>query len=107
SVLGYGCMGLSFANAPAKDEAIKLLRSAFEHGITFFDTAEAYGNNEELVGESLAPFRNKVVISTKFGFKEGNFQLGLDSRPENIRSAVESSLKRLKTDYIDLLYQHR
>lgn len=107
SALGYGCMGLSFANAPSKNEAVKLLRSAFEEGVTFFDTAEAYGDNEELLGKALLPFRNKVKIATKFGFKEGNFQLGLDSRPESIRAAVESSLKGLKTDYIDLLYQHR
>lgn len=107
SALGYGCMGLSFANAPSKNEAINLLRSAFEEGITLFDTAQAYGDNEELLGEALVPFRKTVKIATKFGFKEGKLQLGLDSRPENIRSAVESSLKRLKTDYIDLLYQHR
>jgi aryl-alcohol dehydrogenase-like predicted oxidoreductase len=107
SALGFGCMGLSFANAPSKDEAIKLLRSAFEYGFTFFDTAQAYGDNEELLGEALASFRKKVVIATKFGFKEGNTMLGMDSRPENIRSAAEASLRRLKTDYIDLLYQHR
>ena len=107
SALGFGCMGLSFANAPSKDEAIKLLRSAFEYGFTFFDTAQAYGDNEELLGEALASFRKKVVIATKFGFKEGNTMLGMDSRPENIRSAAESSLRRLKTDYIDLFYQHR
>jgi len=107
SALGFGCMGLSFANAPSKDEAIKLLRSAFEYGFTFFDTAQAYGDNEELLGEALASFRKKVVIGTKFGFKEGNTMLGMDSRPENIRSAAEASLRRLKTDYIDLFYQHR
>jgi len=107
SALGFGCMGLSFANAPSKDEAIKLLRSAFEYGFTFFDTAQAYGDNEELLGEALASFRKKVVIATKFGFKEGNTMLGMDSRPENIRSAAEASLRRLKTDYIDLFYQHR
>ncbi|RDC58258.1 aldo/keto reductase [Pedobacter chinensis] len=107
SALGFGCMGLSFPNAPAKNENIKLLRSAYENGITFFDTAQAYGDNEELVGEALAPFRREVVIATKFGFKEGKTMLGMDSRPENIRSAAEESLKRLKTDYIDLFYQHR
>lgn len=107
SALGFGCMGLSFPNAPTKDENIKLLRSAFENGITFFDTAQAYGNNEELVGEALEPIRKDVVIATKFGFKDGNFQLGLDSRPENIKAVAEASLKKLKTDYIDLFYQHR
>lgn len=107
SELGFGCMGLSFANAPSKDEAIKLLRSAFEHGFTFFDTAQAYGDNEELLGEALASLRKEVVIATKFGFKEGKTMLGMDSRPENIRSVAEASLKRLKTDYIDLFYQHR
>ncbi|KMQ69047.1 aldehyde oxidase [Chryseobacterium sp. FH2] len=107
SALGFGCMGLSFPNAPAKEENIKLLRSAFENGITFFDTAQAYGNNEELVGEALEPFRKEVVIATKFGFKDGNFQLGLDSRPESIKAVAEASLKKLRTDYIDLFYQHR
>lgn len=107
SALGFGCMGLSFANAPSKDEAIKLLRSAFEHGFTFFDTAQAYGDNEELLGEALASLRKEVVIATKFGFKEGKTMLGMDSRPENIRSVAEASLRRLKTDYIDLFYQHR
>ncbi len=107
STMGYGCMGLSFPTAPSKAESIKLLRSAYEHGITFFDTAQAYANNETLVGEAFMPFRKEVKIATKFGFKDGNFQLGLDSSPENIKLAVESSLKRLKTDYIDLLYQHR
>jgi aryl-alcohol dehydrogenase-like predicted oxidoreductase len=107
SALGFGCMGLSFPNAPAKEEKIELLRSAVENGITFFDTAQAYGENEELVGEALEPFRKDVVIATKFGFKDGNPQFGMDSRPESIKAAVEASLKRLKTDYIDLLYQHR
>jgi len=111
SALGLGCMGLSFAYGPAMDrqEAIRLLRGAFERGITFFDTAEAYGPfaNEELLGEALAPFRDKVVIATKFGFKEGKPPLGTDSRPENIRAVTEAALKRLKTDVIDLLYQHR
>ena len=107
SALGFGCMGLSFAKASAKDEAIKLLRSSFAEGITFFDTAQAYGDNEELLGEALASLRKEVVIATKFGFKEGKTMLGMDSRPENIRTVVEASLKRLKTDYIDLFYQHR
>ena len=107
SVLGFGCMGLSFTNAPTKDERIKLLRSAFEQGITFFDTAQAYGDNEELLGEALSSIRKEVVIATKFGFKEGKTMLGMDSRPENIRAVAEASLKRLKTDYIDLFYQHR
>lgn len=107
SVLGYGCMGLSFPNAPSKEDSIKLIRSAFEEGITFFDTAQAYANNEELVGQALEPIRKEVIIATKFGFKDGNFQSGMDSRSETIRSTVEASLKRLRTDYIDLLYQHR
>lgn len=111
SALGLGCMGLSFGYGPATDKqkGIKLIRSAFELGVTFFDTAEAYGpgSNEELLGEALEPFRDQVVIATKFGFKEGNPALGMDSRPENIRAVTEASLKRLKTDRIDLLYQHR
>lgn len=107
SAMGFGCMGLSFPNAPAKEENIKLLRSAFESGITFFDTAQAYANNEELIGEAFEPIRKDVVLATKFGFKEGNFQLGSDSRPESIKSLAEISLKKLKTDYIDLFYQHR
>lgn len=111
SALGLGCMGLSFAYGPATDrqQAIQLLRSAYESGITFFDSAEAYGpfENEELLGEALAPFRDKVVIATKFGFKGGKTSQGLDSSPANIRSVTEAALKRLKTDYIDLLYQHR
>ncbi len=107
SALGFGCMGLSFPGAPAKDESIKLLRAAVEQGITLFDTAQAYGDNEELVGEALAPFRHAVVIATKFGFKEGKTMLGMDSRPETIRAAAESSLKRLKIDCIELFYQHR
>lgn len=107
SALGFGCMGLSFPNAPAKEEKIELLRSAFENGITFFDTAQAYGDNEELLGEAFEPIRKDVVIATKFGFKDGNSQLGLDSRPEGIKATAEASLKRLKTDYIDLFYQHR
>lgn len=107
SALGFGCMGLSFPNAPTKEENIKLLRSAFEKGITLFDTAQAYTNNEELVGEALQPFRKEVAIATKFGFKDANFQLGLDSRPESIKALAEVSLKKLKTDCIDLFYQHR
>ena len=111
SALGLGCMGLSFGygNAIKKQDAIKLIRAAYEKGVTFFDTAEAYGpfQNEELLGEALAPFRNDVVIATKFGFKEGKTQLGVDSRPENIRTVAEASLKRLRTDVIDLFYQHR
>ncbi|GAA5087549.1 aldo/keto reductase [Chryseobacterium ginsengisoli] len=111
STLGLGCMGLSFGYGPAteKNEAIKLLQKAFDLGVTFFDTAEAYGpfHNEELLGEALAPFRDKVVIATKFGFKNAIPTEGVDSRPEHIIEVVEASLKRLKTDVIDLLYQHR
>src|SRR5216684_4713546 len=113
SAVGLGCMGMSFGYGPASDkrEMISLLRSAVEHGITFFDTAEAYGplTNEELVGEALAPFRGRVVIATKFGFKFGpkGEQIGLDSRPEHIKEVAHGSLKRLKSDTIDLLYQHR
>lgn len=111
SALGLGCMGLSFGYGPAteKQEAIKLIRTAFEKGITFFDTAECYGpfTNEELLGEALQPFRNEAVIATKFGFQDGDSSKGLDSSPERIRKVVEDSLKRLKTDYIDLFYQHR
>jgi aryl-alcohol dehydrogenase-like predicted oxidoreductase len=111
SAIGLGCMGLSFGYGPATDkqDAIKLIRTAFQRGVTFFDTAEAYGpfTNEELVGEALAPIRDKVVIATKFGFQEGNSQLGQDSRPERIRAVADASLKRLKTDRIDLFYQHR
>jgi aryl-alcohol dehydrogenase-like predicted oxidoreductase len=111
SALGLGCMGLSYGYGPATDrqEGIRLIRSAFERGVTFFDTAEAYGpfTNEELVGEALEPFRDQVVIATKFGFEEGDSQKGRDSRPERIRVVAEESLKRLKTDRIDLFYQHR
>jgi aryl-alcohol dehydrogenase-like predicted oxidoreductase len=111
SAIGLGCMGLSFGLGPATDtrEAIKLLRTAYESGITFFDTAEAYGpfKNEELLGEALAPMRDHVVIATKFGFKDGNARAGIDSRPERIREVTDASLKRLNTDRIDLLYQHR
>ena len=111
SALGLGCMGMSFGYGPAHDkkEMISLLRSAYEKGITFFDTAECYGPflNEELLGEALSPFRDKVVIATKFGFLEGDSKKGLDSRPEWIRKSIEGSLKRLNTDVIDLYYQHR
>ena len=111
SAIGLGCMGLSFGYGPAteKQTAIELIRTAFERGVTFFDTAEAYGpfTNEALLGEALAPFRDQVVIATKFGFKDGNAQAGVDSRPERIREVAEASLKRLKTDRIDLFYQHR
>jgi aryl-alcohol dehydrogenase-like predicted oxidoreductase len=115
SALGLGCMGMSasYGRIPDKQEMITLLRAAFDRGITFFDTAEVYGpfTNEELVGEALAPVRNEVVIATKFGFKlDPSGQrtwLGVDSRPEHIKEVVEASLKRLKTDYIDLFYQHR
>jgi len=111
SALGLGCMGLSFGYGPAtdKEDAIRLLRKAVEAGVTFFDTAEAYGpdTNELLLGEALAPFRSEVVIATKFGFEQGRTQLGVNSRPENIRKVTEASLKKLQTDYIDLLYQHR
>ena len=110
SALGMGCMGLNFGYGPATDkqEAIKLIREAFEQGVTFFDTAEAYGHaNEELVGEALAPFRKEVVIATKFGFIEGVPSKGLDSSPARIRAVAEESLRRIKTDVIDLFYQHR
>ncbi len=111
SALGFGCMGLNFGYGPGpgKQEAIALIREAFDAGVTFFDTAEAYGpfTNEELVGEALAPVRNQVVIATKFGFQDGNAQVGMDSRPERIRAVAEAALKRLRTDHIDLFYQHR
>jgi len=114
SAIGFGCMGLSFGYGPAVDKqhGISIIRAAVERGVTFFDTAEVYGpfTNEELVGEALAPFRDKVVIATKFGFKidrSSGKQIGLDSRPEHIESVADASLKRLKTDVIDLFYQHR
>src|SRR3984893_2123232 len=113
SAIGLGCMGMSFGYGPAHDkqEMISLIRSAVERGVTFFDTAEAYGpfTNEELVGEALAPIRERVVIATKFGFKFGpkGEQIGLDSRPEHIKQVADASLKRLRTDVIDLFYQHR
>jgi aryl-alcohol dehydrogenase-like predicted oxidoreductase len=114
SALGLGCMGISFGLGPAidKQDGISLIRAAVERGVTFFDTAEVYGpfTNEELVGEALAPFRGKIAIATKFGFKldpNTGKQSGLDSRPEHIKEVAEASLKRLRTDVIDLLYQHR
>jgi aryl-alcohol dehydrogenase-like predicted oxidoreductase len=111
SALGFGCMGLSFAYGPAlhRPAAISLLRAAVDRGITFFDTAEAYGpfTNEELVGEALAPVRDRVVIATKFGFQNGDSTTGLDSRPERIRGVADAALRRLRTDRIDLFYQHR
>jgi aryl-alcohol dehydrogenase-like predicted oxidoreductase len=111
SAIGLGCMGLSYGYGPAtgKQEGIALVRAAFERGVTFFDTAEAYGPgaNEELLGEALQPFRDRVVIATKFGFRDGHATAGLDSRPERIRQVAEASLKRLRTDRIDLFYQHR
>ena len=110
SAIGLGCMGLSFGYGPATDrsDGIRLLRAAFERGVTFFDTAEAYGqHNEELVGEAVAPFRDQVVIGTKFGFKNGNPNAGLDSSPGRIRAVADQSLKRLQTDRLDLFYQHR
>ena len=112
SAIGLGCMGLSFAygTPPPREDGIRLLRAAVERGVTFFDTAEMYGpfTNEELLGEALAPFRDQLVIATKFGFKivDGK-QAGLDSRPEHVREVAEASLKRLRTDRIDLFYQHR
>jgi aryl-alcohol dehydrogenase-like predicted oxidoreductase len=113
SAIGLGCMGMSSGYGPPKDkqEMISLIRSAVERGVTFFDTAEGYGpfTNEELVGEALAPMRERVVIATKFGFKFGpkGQQIGLDSRPDHIKEVAEASLKRLRTDVIDLFYQHR
>jgi len=110
SAIGLGCMGLTRGWGPAAgtDEAVKLIRAAVERGVTFFDTAESYGEaNEKIVGEALAPVRDQVVIATKFGWKDGAFTAGRDSRPERIRFVAEQSLKRLKTDRIDLFYQHR
>jgi aryl-alcohol dehydrogenase-like predicted oxidoreductase len=114
SAIGLGCMGMSFGYGPPKDkqEMIALLRAAVERGVTFFDTAEVYGPfmNEELVGEGLAPFREQVVIATKFGFKldpNSGRSIGVDSRPEHVKEVAEASLKRLKTEVIDLFYQHR
>jgi len=111
SAIGLGCMGLSFGYGPATErhQAITLIRTAFDRGVTFFDTAEAYGPflNEEVVGEAVEPFRKKVVIATKFGFQDGDSKKGLDSRPERIRQVADAALKRLRTDVIDLFYQHR
>src|SRR6195256_1510911 len=113
SVVGLGCMGMSFGYGPPKEkqEMISVIRAAVELGVTFFDTAEVYGpfTNEALVGEALAPMRAQVVIATKFGFRfdEAGKQAGLNSRPEHIKEVAEASLKRLKTDVIDLFYQHR
>ena len=112
SALGFGCMGISFGYgpAPSREDGIAIIRAAVDGGVTFFDTAEAYGpyTNEELVGEALAPVRDRVAIATKFGFKfEDGKQTGLDSRPAHIKAVAEASLKRLKTDRIDLFYQHR
>lgn len=111
SELGLGCMGLTFGYGPATDEkqAIDLIQKAYDSGITFFDTAEAYsqGGNETLLGKAVMPFRDKIVIATKFGFLDGDASKGVDSRPERIRTVVENSLKYLQTDVIDLLYQHR
>ncbi len=111
SALGFGCMGLSFGFGPAteKQQAISMIRAAFERGVTFFDTAEAYGPeiNEEVVGEALQPMRDKVVIATKFGFEKGLPAQGTNSKPENIRAVAEASLKRLRSEVIDLFYQHR
>jgi aryl-alcohol dehydrogenase-like predicted oxidoreductase len=111
SAIGLGCMGLSFGYGPATDkrDAINLIRKAFELGVNFFDSAEAYGPflNEELLGEAVAPFRDQVVLATKFGFEGGVTSKGLNSTPGNIRAVTDAALKRLKTDRIDLLYQHR
>jgi len=111
SAIGLGCMGLSFGYGPAteRQQAITLIRTAFDRGVTFFDTAEAYGPfaNEELLGEAVEPFRRQVVIATKFGFQDGDSHKGLDSRPERIREVADAALKRLRTDVIDLFYQHR
>ena len=111
SAIGLGCMGLSFGYGPATDRssAVGLIRAAFDKGVTFFDTAECYGPflNEEVVGEAVEPFRKEVVIATKFGFENGDSKKGLDSRPERIRVVADESLRRLRTDVIDLFYQHR
>jgi aryl-alcohol dehydrogenase-like predicted oxidoreductase len=110
SALGFGCMGLSFGYGPGVDRqaGVALIRSAFESGVTFFDTAEAYGPaNGEMLGEAVASFRDQVVIATKFGFRNGDSTAGMDSRPERIRAVADTSLRRLRTDRIDLFYQHR
>src|SRR3954447_18058068 len=111
SAIGLGCMGISQSFGPSPDRAtmVDLLRDAVEHGVTFFDTAEIYGpyHNEEVVGEALEPLRDEVVIATKFGFSLDDSQRKLDSRPQHVREALEGSLRRLRTDHVDLLYQHR
>src|ERR1700732_4213018 len=109
SAIGLGCMGLTHSLGPAvgTDEAVKLIRAAVVRGVTLFDTAESYVANEEIVGEALAPVRDLVVIATKFGWKNGDYRAGRDSRPERIRFVAEQSLQRLQTDRIDLFYQHR
>jgi aryl-alcohol dehydrogenase-like predicted oxidoreductase len=110
SALGLGCMGLTFGYGPATDrsDAVRLIRGAYDRGVTFFDSAEAYGQaNEEMLGEAVAPFRKHVVIGTKFGFKNGDSAQGLDSSPARIRLVAEQSLKRMNTDVLDLFYQHR
>jgi aryl-alcohol dehydrogenase-like predicted oxidoreductase len=110
SALGFGCMGLNIGFGPATErtEAVRLIRAAYDRGITFFDTAEGYGAaNEEMLGEAVAPFRGKVVVASKFGINEGGYTAGMNSRPERIRLVAEQSCKRFKTDVIDLLYQHR
>ncbi|OCP09428.1 MULTISPECIES: aldo/keto reductase [unclassified Ensifer] len=109
SAIGFGCMGLSYGYGPATDraDAIRLIRAAHELGVTFFDSAEAYTGNEDLVGEALGPIRDQVVVATKFGFVSGDVSQGMDSRPERIRHVAETALKRLRTDRIDLFYQHR
>ena len=109
SAIGLGCMGLTHGLGPAadKDEAVTLIRAAAERGVTLFDTAESYVANEKIVGEALAPVRDLVVIATKFGWKNGDYRAGRDSRPERIRFVAEQSLTRLQTDRIDLFYQHR
>lgn len=110
SEIGFGCMGLTFGYGPAqsRNDAVAQVRAAYDLGVTFFDTAEAYGQlNEEIVGEALAPVRDKVVIATKFGFREGDNTKGLDSSPARIREVIENSLRHLRTDYVDLFYQHR
>jgi aryl-alcohol dehydrogenase-like predicted oxidoreductase len=111
SAIGYGCMGLSYGYGPGvnRQDAIRMIRAAFDRGVTFFDTAEAYGpfTNEEVVGEALAPVRDSVVIATKFGFQEGDATRGVDSRPDRIRQVADEALRRMKADRIDLFYQHR
>jgi aryl-alcohol dehydrogenase-like predicted oxidoreductase len=107
SAIGFGAMGLSFPNAPAKQDAIRLIQAAVDRGVNFFDTAQGYGDNELLLGEALQPVRQRVVVATKFGLKNGDVRQGLDSRPATIKAVAEASLKRLRTDVIDLFYQHR